>query len=366
VFAPSPTFHYFVIKNNGFSHCQSRSVIVSLITIQRCWETATSRGEGRFFLAKGVPRLFLSVLDPIHDAESITKTVVVVLGMHRSGTSCAAGTLVRLGAAAPRHLMAPNAGNTRGFWESQVVVDLNDAILAAGGSDWKDWRRFDPEGIESVEAETLRARAKASLSEEFGHVGLAVIKDPRMCRLMPFWAPVFEEANWSIRALLPIRSPLEVAWSLNCRDGLGPAYGCLLWLRHVLDAEADTRGMARAVLDWPDFLSDRRRALRRMSEQLGLIWPRRLERVLSEVDEFVSPDLRHQRASESDLKTHPAVSDLARQTFAALIDLVRDPEDSRSLSKLDGLRAGFESASAIFDCALHEASALTQTEGAGI
>jgi hypothetical protein len=300
--------------------------------------------------------LFLSVLDPIHDAESVTKTVVVVLGMHRSGTSCAAGTLVRLGAAAPRHLMAPNAGNTRGFWESQVVVDLNDAILAAAGSDWKDWRKFDPERIGSIEAEALCARAKASWSGEVGHVGLAVMKDPRMCRLMPFWAPVFEESNWSTRALLPIRSPLEVAWSLNCRDGLGPAYGCLLWLRHVLDAEADTRGMTRAVLDWPDFLSGPRKALMRVGEQLGLIWPRRLERALSEVDEFVSPGLRHQRASESDLKTHPAVSDLARQTYAALIDLVRDPEDSRVMSKLDGLRAGFEAASVIFDCPLHEVS----------
>jgi hypothetical protein len=203
--------------------------------------------------------LFLSVRQPSQDVEQFNKTAVLVLGMHRSGTSSAAGTLVRLGVAAPRHLVAPNPGNERGFWESQVIVDLNDAILAAGRSDWKDWRRFDPERIEGAEADALRVRAKAALAEEFGDVGLAVMKDPRMCRLMPFWRPVLDEAKWSLRAVLPIRSPLEVAWSLNCRDGLRVGCGCLLWLRHVLDAEAETRGVARAVVDWPQFLSDRRK-----------------------------------------------------------------------------------------------------------
>ncbi len=298
--------------------------------------------------------MFLSVRQPSRDVEPFNKTAVLVLGMHRSGTSSAAGTLVRLGVAAPRHLIAPNPGNERGFWESKVIVDLNDAILAAGGSDWKDWRRFYPERIEGIEVDALRTRAKAALAEEFGDAGLAVMKDPRMCRLMPFWGPVFEEARWSVRALLPIRSPLEVAWSLNRRDGVGPAYGCLLWLRHVLDAEAETRGMARAVLDWPQFLGDRRKALIEVSEQLGLIWPHWDERALAEVDEFVSADLRRQRASEADLRTHPAVNDLVRETYVAMIDLVRDSEDNCVLRKLDGLRAGFEAASTIFECAMRD------------
>jgi hypothetical protein len=164
---------------------------------------------------------------------------------------------------------------------------------------------------------------------------------------MPFWRPVFEEANWSVRALLPIRSPLEVGWSLNCRDGLSPAYGCLLWLRHVLDAEAETRGMARAVLDWPQFLTDRRKALTRVTEQWGLILPHWYEDALAE-------DLRRQRASEADLRTHPPVNDLVRRTYTAMIDLVHDSRDSCVLTKLDDLRAGFETASAIFDCPMRE------------
>src|SRR6476660_8633723 len=94
-----------------------------------------------------------------------------------------------------------------------------------------------------------------------------------MCRLMPFWRRVFDAAQWSARVLLPIRSPLEVGLLLERRDGLSPAYGCLLWLRHVLDAEAETRGMARAILDWSQFLGSGRKALAQASEQLSVTWP---------------------------------------------------------------------------------------------
>jgi hypothetical protein len=169
--------------------------------------------------------LFVSVGHPIPDAQSFNRILVVVLGMHRSGTSSAAGTLVRLGAAAPQHLMASNGDNERGYWESSVIVDLNDAILAAGGSDWKDWRKFDLDRIDALEAEALRARAKEALAEEFGDVGFAVVKDPRMCRLMAFWGPVFAEAKWSVRALLPIRSPLEVSHRSKAATGSAPPTG---------------------------------------------------------------------------------------------------------------------------------------------
>jgi hypothetical protein len=167
---------------------------------------------------------------------------------------------------------------------------------------------------------------------------------------------VFADAKWSVRALLPIRSPLEVGQSLYCREGLSPAYGSLLWLRHVLDAEVETRGMARAVLDWPEFLGDRRKALTRVSEQWGFIWPHWYDDAFSEVDEFVSADLRHQRTSEAELAAHPAVNDLVRRTYTAIIDLVRDSGDSCVLKKLDDLRAGFETASAIFDLPMRESA----------
>jgi hypothetical protein len=165
---------------------------------------------------------------------------------------------------------------------------------------------------------------------------------------MRFWAPLFEEAEWSIRAVLPLRSPLEVARSLNRRDGISVCWGCLLWLRHVLNAEAETRAIPRAVLDWSRFLDGKGEALARVTERLDLTWPNRGETAFADIDKFVLPGLRRHTATEVDLRAHPAISDLVRETYSAMLELVEAPRNNSLFGKLDDLRARFESAAAVF------------------
>ena len=281
-------------------------------------------------------------------------TALLILGMHRSGTSSMAGAMVRLGGAAPLNLLPPQDDNPRGFWESSVLVTLNDQILAAGGSHWEDWRQFDPSRIDATTAFALEGQARSALAGEFGQASLAVIKDPRMCRLMPFWSSVFRQANWSVRPVLQLRSPLEVALSLNRRDGIPLGLGCLIWLRHVLDAEAGTRNMRRAIVDWNDFLGDPRLTLGRVGEQLAVVWPRWSDGVLAEIDEFVSADMRRQRASDTDLQVHPAVNDLVREAYAAVRELVESPASEKVGRTLADIRERFDGASAIFGYAMAE------------
>lgn len=175
-----------------------------------------------------------------------------------------------------------------------------------------------------------------------------------MCRLMRFWAPVFVEAEWSVRAVLPIRSPLEVAWSLHRRHPISLSWACLLWLRHVLDAEVETRTIPRAVLDWTRFLDDRRGALAQVTKQLKLTWPNSGEGAFADVDELISPGMRHHTATEADLRAHPAISDLMLETSSAMLELVDDPKNKSVLRKLDDLRVRFDEAAAIFGQATRE------------
>jgi len=68
-------------------------------------------------------------------SETDERTVaVLVLGMHRSGTSSVAGALIRLGGGAPLSLIPPLPENPRGFWESSVLTTLNDR-------DSRRWRK---------------------------------------------------------------------------------------------------------------------------------------------------------------------------------------------------------------------------------
>jgi len=287
-------------------------------------------------------------------AEGSRGAAVLVLGMHRSGTSSLAGAIVRLGGAAPLNLIPGDEANPKGYWESVILNDLNEDILAAGGSQWDDWRPFDPKGIDPARAFALKERALSGLMEEFPDARLAVIKDPRMCRLMSFWSPVFREAGWSVRPVLQLRSPLEVALSLNRRDKIPLGFGCLIWLRHVLDAEAATRGLGRAVVNWNDFLVSPRRTLERVGKQLNVAWPRWSDAALAEIGEFVSADLRRQRASDDDLQAHPAVSGLAREAYAAVRELVEDPTNQNAQRALDDIGARLEGAAAIFGQAMSE------------
>ena len=291
-----------------------------------------------------------SVFPRQNSAELTSRTAVLVLGAPRGGTSSLAGTLVRLGASAPASPIQGDPTNQKGYYKLAVLWRLNNDIQAAAATPWPDWRAFMYERIEVDVAVRLRLRAKAALEHEFGEASLAVIKDPSICRLLPFWSSLLEEAGWRVRPILLIRSPLETALSLNVRNGIAVSYGCLIWLRHMLDAEAETRKMRRAVIDWRDLLANRSKALRQIRELTE--WPPWDENTVAEVDAFLSNDLRHHWASDGELHVHPSVSGLMREAYAALLDLVGDPSSADAKKALDQIREQFESAAAIFDYAM--------------
>ena len=69
----------------------------------------------------------------------------LVLGMHRSGTSAVARLLNLAGAAISERLMAPQADNPKGFWESLPITDLHDQALARMGLAWDHIERVPDE-----------------------------------------------------------------------------------------------------------------------------------------------------------------------------------------------------------------------------
>src|SRR5260370_1869117 len=108
--------------------------------------------------------------------------VVVVLGMHRSGTSAVAGALMKLGAAAPAHVMAADAHNAHGYFESVPFMEFHDELLASAGSNWHDWRLFNPGWYKSPIASEFSQRARNLFAAEVNGSSLAALEDPRICR----------------------------------------------------------------------------------------------------------------------------------------------------------------------------------------
>ncbi|MCY4344616.1 MAG: glycoside hydrolase family 99-like domain-containing protein [Gammaproteobacteria bacterium] len=219
---------------------------------------------------------------------------VVIAGMHRSGTSALSRTLSLIGCDLPKNLMAPDSrSNERGHWESQRVFELNNAILESAGSRWDEWETLNADWHDSPAFANHFDKARSLIEVEFSASPLYVVKDPRFCLLMGFWIKAIESTGATPLIVMPIRNPRDVAQSLMRRNGIDPSIGRLLWLRHVLEAEAGSRDHPRVTVRFDQLLEDWRSVAERIGERLGLSWPNLSTAAEIDIGEFLSPDLRH-------------------------------------------------------------------------
>jgi hypothetical protein len=274
--------------------------------------------------------------------------VIIVLGMHRSGTSAVAGALTKLGGTAPGTLFPPDSGNARGYFESIHFMHLHDELLASAGSCWHDWRKFNPAWHRSPTADAFKQRAKQIFEAEFGNATLPILKDPRICRFVPFWLDVIKEMEAAPRIVIPIRSPLEVAHSLKKRNAMPLTKGLLLWLRHVLDAEAQTRITVRSIFTLDQFLSDWQSVSDKIFLDTGFAWPRLSDRSVHEVEQFLSSELVHNKTDHADLIARSDVHEWTIGAYEALVELTRNPSSNFASERLDVIREPFEQSSAMF------------------
>lgn len=196
-----------------------------------------------------------------------TRAQVLVLGMHRSGTSVLTGLLASTGLYAGEDDDFPpaDAHNQQGYWERRDVWAIDETILRVLGAQWDDPRDGDLAAL-PADARALLAERARRVVDALDRRGPWVVKDPRLCTLLPFWLP------WLSRpiAVLLYRDPFAVARSLAARDGLPLARGLTLWERYNRAALATSAGLPRLVIAHRDLLEDPRATLRWLLSQLAL------------------------------------------------------------------------------------------------
>ena len=230
--------------------------------------------------------------------------------------------------------MPAAADNPRGFWESDVVAALDDVLLAEQGATWADWRRIDP-------PRGYDARIAEAMQGEFGDADTIVLKDPRMCRVFPAWRATLIEAGYRPLIVSPLRHPSEVAASLVARNPISREQGLRLWLRHVLDAEAASRGLPRHLMRWSSFMADWRAELTLMNARLGTSLAPASPNGATDIDAFLTPDLHRQ-------KGETPVPDMVGRAWSVLGDLARHGEHADLHAALDGQRRALDQSSDLF------------------
>jgi len=268
---------------------------------------------------------------------------VLVLGMHRSGTSAVARVLSLIGAGLPRHVMAASGSNLAGHWEPKRIVELNERLLLEGDSAWNDWRPFAAESALSSSAHhRFRLEIAREIEQEFEGESLFVLKDPRISRLAPLYLAALATLGIAVKVVLVSRHPMEVAGSLQTRDGMPTSDALLLWLRYDLDAEAATRGTHRLVLSYDALMDDPDDAIRRLEALLGPAArdPSRIDVAAARAS--LRGELRHHLPRDIACPALPHAAVWASDAFAAFIALEVDPQKAPLERRLDEIRAALD------------------------
>ncbi len=299
---------------------------------------------------------------PERSATSL-RTAILVLGMHRSGTSALARLTNFMGAALPRHLLPANPSNPRGHWESAPLVELHDQLLAALDSSWDDWRTPGARWKESDAAGRFSGQLRLAIDEEYGNAPLFVLKDPRMCRTLPYWMSILEKSGIRSAPLLIVRNPLEVAESLRTRDDMPFEKAMLLWLRHNLDAEFETRHLQRNIVTFDALLEDWKLLAVQTAGRLGITWPRQPMDAAHDMREFLDLELHNHRATQAELEAHTEVPHWVKSAYRALTLLCDEPRGAEPKRELDRVRHAFAESAKIFGAvAFAQTDALKQAQ----
>ena len=271
------------------------------------------------------------------DFGGLSSRIVLVLGMHRSGTSALTGMLVSSGLDVPGDLMdrPDDVINPMGYWESEGLMQLNDQLFSSLGLHWSTADQLPP-GWADFEAAVLWRR---SLISQWQHscrgLSCPVIKDPRLCMLAEGLRPLVQADAVRFTVFLPIRHPLEVARSLQVAQETDLLRGLQLWVSHVLEAERWSRGLPRQIIAFEDLLQHPESVLVQCRHRLGHgTVPDK-----GQASSFIDPSLRRQRA-----RTHQEALDAEQRDWldAALRIhsrlLQADADDQQLPRDLDGLR----------------------------
>jgi hypothetical protein len=265
---------------------------------------------------------------------------LIILGMHRSGTSLLTGLLSQVGVVMGKRLYAPQKGvNEKGFWEHEDIVDAHDELLLHLGSQWDDLLPLDKDWWEADVVQPFVDRLTGLVRRDFSSAPVWALKDPRMCRLLPLWFHIFTSQQVSATFVCMNRNPFEVVASLQKRDGFSREKALVLWLSHSLSAEHYSRGQPRVFVDFDQVVQNPAAALLKIEREARLVFPVSVNEASKKIETFVSPDLRHHKANETPEQMHDGIALMAYELHRAFKEMAAG--DERSCELIDKIAADF-------------------------
>ncbi len=224
-----------------------------------------------------------------------SERVIVVTGMHRSGTSCITGLLNKCGyPLGTSHKLlndnVPQYDNQKGHFENLAVVNINDAILNEAGGSWDA-----PPAREAIrKIENVIGKVLCDFAENFNGT---IIKDPRLCITLDLWKKYYPNLK---AVVICFRNPLSVAASLEKRgQGISLENGLKLWYTYNKQLIENIKGIPVFVINYDNLLVNLNDTIYKLLQSLGSDLSK--EEMRRKIEGFYDKDLNHNIAADEEL-----------------------------------------------------------------
>lgn len=250
--------------------------------------------------------------------------IILVVGMHRSGTSLVARGLHAMGAnLGDRVDTEPHPANPHGHWEHADVWRAQERLLIRFGREWhsspgplpRRWIEW-PDTQETIE------RFAAIARKELATRGHWLVKDPRSSLLIPLWKAVAGRVAATLRILRIFRDAEEVAASLADRNGMPRDVAVRIWADHQRTIDRDAAGLASRTFRHDFIVRDPLAAFAEMGDSCGL--PDAGSRAAAAA-RLVDPALWHHRnaATDDDAASVPPVGEVDPPDLGRVLVVMR-------------------------------------------
>jgi len=296
----------------------------------------------------------MSKSEKIRKESPLKARALIVLGMHRSGTSALARVINLRGVDLGKNLIPPLEGNNeKGFWEHTDINTTNEKLLRGLNSSWDDVRSLPENWWDSDIVHRYKLEILSILERDFAKSSFWGLKDPRICRLLPAWHSLLEHTSSRPYFLIIVRNPLEVVASLSKRDGFSKGKSCLLWLKHLIDAEKGTRNSNRIFVTYEELLSDWNGLLLRIQRSFKFKWPVSFKKAKEELNSFLQRDLQHNIVHDSVLIKDKMLSKWVKDLYFEAKKAV-DGDDRRLIKTVNEIEVELKNAANLYEPAISD------------
>jgi O-antigen biosynthesis protein len=250
------------------------------------------------------------------------KSIVVVLGMPRSGVSVITLGLHALGV----HFCGQ--GLTLGARQDdeklfEKLNDINHELGRLYEQNNHNVKDLGSNGLIEEKYAELNSQAMELLSSRLERIDSFGLNFP-ILGVLPFWQKVFAGLNIKVKYVIVLRNPLSLSDSWDKFVSLPKEMSLFLWLEYIQASLFFTQGTVRIVVDYDDLLDQPQTQMSKMALALGLQNKLKTPGAIQYVQEFVDVKLRHSYYKKQDIIEESSIPMPVRSAVRLLEDAIKD------------------------------------------